>query len=88
MTRIDSLKLTIPRVNDRKFSPILFESYHRNEKASEILDYEFENIFQNTVLTNGHSRFKSTNSIERSNQEVRRREKVVRIFPIPILPLD
>lgn len=28
-----------------------------------------------------HPRFKSTNCLERSNEEIRRRERVIRIFP-------
>lgn len=53
----------------------------RYEKACEILDEGFEDAFQYTVVGKGHSRLKSTNVLERLNQEVRRREKVVRIFP-------
>ena len=53
----------------------------RYEKACETLDEGFEDAFQYTVVGDGHSRLKSTNSLERLNQEVRRREKVVRIFP-------
>ncbi|HGL4578372.1 TPA: transposase, partial [Enterococcus faecium] len=37
--------------------------------------------FQYTVQGNSHNRLKSTNLIERLNQEVRRREKIIRIFP-------
>src|SRR5690625_3505825 len=53
----------------------------RYEKACQVLDEGFEDAFQYTVVAKGHSRLKSTNAIERLNQEVRRREKVVRIFP-------
>lgn len=53
----------------------------RYEKACEILDEGFEDAFQYTVVANGHTRLRSTNSIERLNQEIRRREKVIRIFP-------
>jgi|SRR5690625_1137477 len=41
----------------------------------------FENIFQYTVVGKDQPRLKSTNVLERLNQEIRRREKVVRIFP-------
>ena len=58
-----------------------FNDNKRYEKACEILDDGFEDAFQYTVVAKGHSRLKSTNVIERLNQEVRRREKVVRIFP-------
>ncbi|SEI79224.1 Transposase, Mutator family, partial [Alkalibacterium gilvum] len=37
--------------------------------------------FQYIVAGQGHNRLKSTNLLERLNQEVRRREKVIRIFP-------
>lgn len=53
----------------------------RYERACETLDEGFEDAFQYTVVGQGHSRLKSTNMLERLNQEVRRREKVVRIFP-------
>ncbi len=32
-------------------------------------------------MFNSHSKLKTTNYLERLNQEVRRREKVIRIFP-------
>ncbi len=51
------------------------------KKACQKLDEGFEDAFQYTVVGGGHSRLKSTNLIERLNQEVRRREKVIRIFP-------
>lgn len=62
----------------------LLEAYAdqpKYQKACETLDQGFEDAFQYTVVGQGHSRLKSTNLIERLNQEVRRREKVVRIFP-------
>lgn len=58
-----------------------FMDNKRYEKACQVLDEGFEDAFQYTVAKKGHSRLKSTNVIERLNQEVRRREKVVRIFP-------
>jgi len=51
------------------------------EKACEKLDEGFEDAFQYTVMDKVHSRLKSTNLLERLNQEVRRREKTIRIFP-------
>ncbi|MHA4926836.1 transposase, partial [Enterococcus faecium] len=48
-------------------------------KACETLDNGFEDAFQYTVIGNGHNRLKSTNLLERLNQEVRRREKIIRI---------
>ena len=50
-------------------------------KDCETLDNGFEDAFQYTVTGNGHNRLKSTNLLERLNQEVRRREKIIRIFP-------
>ena len=45
------------------------------------MDNGFEDAFQYTVIGKGHNRLKSTNLLERLNQEVRRREKIIRIFP-------
>ena len=50
-------------------------------KACEILDNGFEDAFQYTVIGEGHNRLESTNLLERLNQEIRRREKIIRIFP-------
>lgn len=58
-----------------------YDEYKRYQKACQILDEGFEDAFQYTVVGKGHSRLKSTNILERLNQEVRRRERVVRIFP-------
>jgi len=41
----------------------------------------FEDALQYTVAGKGHSRLKRTNMLERLNEKVRQREKVVRIFP-------
>ena len=51
------------------------------KNACQKLDEGFEDAFQYTVVGGGHNRLKSTNLIERLNQEVRRREKIIRIFP-------
>lgn len=62
----------------------LLETYSSSKKyakACERLDEGFEDAFQYTIIGKGHSRLKSTNLLERLNQEVRRREKVIRIFP-------
>lgn len=59
-----------------------YESEPRYEKALAILDEGFEDTIQ---YVNFPERLRvyirSTNSLERLNQEVRRREKVIRIFP-------
>lgn len=62
----------------------LLETYSSSKKyakACERLDEGFEDALQYTIIGKGHSRLKSTNLLERLNQEVRRREKVIRIFP-------
>ncbi|RCG03582.1 transposase, partial [Enterococcus faecium] len=41
----------------------------------------FEDAFQYTEKGKSHNRIKRTKLIERLNQEVRRREKIIRIFP-------
>ena len=50
-------------------------------KACEFLDNGFEDDFQYTVIGDGHNRLKSTNLLERLNQEIRLGEKIIRIFP-------
>ena len=50
-------------------------------KACASLDDGFEDAFQYTVQRKFPQSTKSTNLIERLNQEVRRREKIIRIFP-------
>lgn len=45
------------------------------------LDEGFEDSFAYLANDVIHSRLRSTNCLERLNQEVRRRENVVRIFP-------
>lgn len=62
----------------------LLETYDgekRYEKACSALDEGFEDAFQYTVNGASHSRLRSTNLLERLNSEIRRREKVIRIFP-------
>jgi len=50
-------------------------------EACETLDAGFEDAFQYTEAGQGYNRLKSTNLLERLNSEIRRREKVIRIFP-------
>ncbi len=48
----------------------------------ETLDNGFEDSFQYcSIEETNYSRLKSTNMLERVNEEIRRREKVIRIFP-------
>lgn len=68
----------------RKAKQALLEEYAdqvKYQKACRTLDEGFEDAFQYTVLGKSHNRLKSTNLLERLNEEVRRREKVIRIFP-------
>ena len=58
-----------------------YSDQKKYSKACEILDNGFEDAFQYTVIGEGHNRLKSTNLLERLNQEIRRREKFIRIFP-------
>ncbi|GAB2490913.1 IS256-like element IS256 family transposase [Alkalibacterium psychrotolerans] len=51
------------------------------QKACEKLDEGFEDAFRYVVVGQVQSRLKSTNLLERLNEEIRRREKVIRIFP-------
>lgn len=49
---------------------------------TECLDDGFEDAFQYCAIEETtYSRLKSTNLLERLNEEIRRRERVVRIFP-------
>jgi len=68
----------------RKAKNRLLEDYSdqkKYEKACETLDEGFEDAFQYSVNGAPHSRLRSTNMLERLNGEIRRREKVIRIFP-------
>lgn len=58
-----------------------FEEDRHYTRACECLDEGFEDAFQYAVVGPAHARLRSTNLLERLNQEVRRREKVIRIFP-------
>lgn len=54
----------------------------RYNKAIEILEEGFEDSIQYSIFPASRQRYiKSTNTLERLNEEVRRRERVVRIFP-------
>lgn len=51
------------------------------EKACETLDRGFDDAIQYLESGFAHARLRSTNLLERLNEELRRREKVIRIFP-------
>jgi len=68
----------------REMKNTLIDEYIEQKKytkACETLDDGFEDAFQYTVAGKGYNRLKSTNLLERLNEEVRRREKVIRISP-------
>ncbi|WP_243342971.1 IS256 family transposase [Anaerococcus sp. AGMB09787] len=68
----------------RKMKDEIFVKYEKEKKyqnSLKTLDEGFEDAFAYLANDIIHSRLRSTNCIERLNQEVRRREKVVRIFP-------
>ena len=58
-----------------------YESEKKFQNSLNTLDKGFEDAFAYLANDVIHSRLRSTNCLERLNQEVRRREKVVRIFP-------
>ena len=68
----------------RKMKDEIFLKYENEKKFQNYLntlDEGFEDAFAYLANDVIHSRLRSTNCLERLNQEVRRREKVVRIFP-------
>ena len=76
------------RIQDIKIARIvkneLFKKYEGEKKyqaSLSILDEGFEDAFTYLNESVIHSRLKSTNCLERLNEEIRRRERVIRIFP-------
>ncbi len=69
----------------RNFKEELMDKYSdqpRFEKALKVLDEGFEDTIQYMEHPESiRPHIRSTNSLERLNQEVRRRERVIRIFP-------
>lgn len=89
---MDDVKIGLKRIFEavkvedaRKFKEEFLQSFGENpklEKAIETLEDGFEDAIQYlNHPTKYHQFIRSTNSLERLNQEVRRREKVIRIFP-------
>lgn len=69
----------------RKFKDELFDQFGNNSKYTKALAI-FDEGFEDTIQYMNYPEkirchIRSTNSLERLNQEVRRREKVIRIFP-------
>jgi len=86
------VRMMIKRVFDavtmedaRRFKDELINHYGtepKYEKALETLEEGFDDAVQYMSFSDKiHCHIRSTNSLERLNQEVRRREKVIRIFP-------
>lgn len=81
------------RLKDLYGSPDLKEAYRRRDtllkqldlvapKAAELLDEAFADITAVFSLPQPYrQRLRTSNSIERLNEEIRRRERVIRIFP-------
>ena len=68
----------------RKTKQKIAETYIDERKyktACNILDEGFEDAFQYIASGGKNTRLRSTNLLERLNEELRRREKIVRIFP-------
>ena len=76
--KIKDINLAI-KVKDEIFNK--YEKDKRYEASLKILDEGFEDSICYLSIRNSHSRLKTTNCLERLNQEVRRGEKVIRIFP-------
>ena len=61
---------------------LLDNNFEKYEKMCDCLDSGFEDAFQFcSTAEPRYNRLKSTNLLERLNQEIRRRERVIRIFP-------
>ena len=81
------------RLNDLYNSPDLSEALRRKDglldvlsaispKAAEVLDQGFDDVTAVFSLPEGYrTRLRTSNGIERLNEEIRRRERVIRIFP-------
>lgn len=67
----------------REYKNLLIDKYSLiYPSMTQTLDEGFEDSFQYCALEETtYSRLKSTNMLERVNEEIRRREKVIRIFP-------
>jgi len=70
IARKTKAKITETYIDDRKY-----------RTACTILDEGFEDAFQYITSGGRNSRLRSTNLLERLNEELRRRERIIRIFP-------
>jgi putative transposase len=89
---MDEVKIALKRIFEvakgedaRRYKEEFINTFGDNpklEKAIEILEEGFEDAIQYlNEKSMFHKHIRSTNSLERINSEVRRREKVIRIFP-------
>lgn len=76
--KIQDIKLA-RKMKDEIF--LKYETENKYQNSLNTLDEGFEDAFAYLATDVIHSRLRSTNCLERLNEEVRRREKVVRIFP-------
>lgn len=58
-----------------------YETENKYQNSLKTLDEGFEDAFVYLANDIIHSKLRTTNCLERLNEEVRRREKVIRIFP-------
>ncbi len=68
----------------RKIKDKIFLKYENEQKIQNslsTLDEGFEDAFAYLANYVIHSKLRLTNCLDRLNEEVRRREKVIRIFP-------
>ncbi len=83
--QLKRLFMAITLEDMRAFKEDLFTTFSdqtKFEKALATLDNGFEDTIQYmSEPVKLHAHIRSTNSLERLNQEVRRRERVIRIFP-------
>ncbi|OOE03952.1 hypothetical protein BO219_06900 [Anoxybacillus kestanbolensis] len=84
-TRVGRLTLRVPRTRDGEFSTELFQRYQRSEKALVLALMEMVvngvSTRKITQITEELCGLRTTNGVERLNEEIRRRERVIRIFP-------
>lgn len=69
--------------NARKIRDQIIEKYEEKApKATELLDAAFDDITAILMMPLKYrKRLRTTNGVERLNEEIRRRERVIRIFP-------
>ena len=77
-----TFRLTNTEIARKLKNDIVVKYSDRYQNMVECLDEGFEDSFQYcSIDQTNYSRLKSTNMLERVISEIRRREKVVRIFP-------